>query len=240
MAKQNGINDCAFTHSIGPFVNGGKFVNVFSGNITGTIDLYTCPSGKRALIMRYVACGGTSQGNLKLKVSGTYYTVNNSTLGGGTALNWLPLILEAGEIISVVVTSGSGTNLWLQVLEFGNTASIKTSKTLTLANGNNTIYTVPAGKTAYILDNQATTGMLNGAVHYFNNSGGTRTVATYVVPSGGIPGSGNQYNTTQSVSNGVGNTAVGRAISMKAGDFIVVNIDAGTATQTAWITLVEI
>ena len=76
---------------------------------------------------------------------------------------------------------------------------------------------------------------------YLNFSGNNVTVAPYLVPNGGTPGTTNQIGTSQNVAS-VGNysNAQGQAfITMGAGDSIVLNVGTTTASQWAWVTVIE-
>ena len=216
---------------------------------SGIVDWYTCPAGKRAAIMGISYCSPSGSASIApmLKSGGNYYNLNSTQtataigVGAGGIVNLI--ILEAGESISTN-QSTSSINVWISIMEFDSDISFKTVKLLSLASGNNPLYTCPAGKTAiFVSDNLSPLSVSTvKSVNYWNNSGASRNISAYHVPNGGSPGSSNQFLPTipQAVSNGsfMTNSAVSNC--MNAGDSIVINTDAATATQFAWVTVQEI
>lgn len=223
----------------------------FGSNLaTGDTDLYTCASNKRCLISCayfYNASAGSITVFYEWKISGTYYRVSASSTPGTGVGNQLELgiILEAGESISVNTTTNSGLNTSLAIVEFDNTASISTKKVTGPSTGDNTIYTVGASKSAYIVGSSVfeafgSPGSANtmGGIHFISDSGGTRTIIVYNVASGGATG------TTNNISGSITNGASGRknlAIdgSLATGDFVAMNVNTGAASQIMWLTAVE-
>ena len=109
---------------------------------------------------------------------------------------------------------------------------------LSLASGDNTVYTVPSSTTAALVDQ---TGALSGNTPaiYVNTSGGSRTINWNMVPSGGSPGSTNQTTASSAIgTNGRGSLGF-NAPNLGAGDFVNINTDANTATQIAWVNVME-
>lgn len=246
MPKNNDVNNFIY-HQQGAFLPGVKFPSGFLGNAgSGNVDLYTCPAGKRASVS-YISCfnsaGTTTTIQPEIYVSGTYYKIGNTSTVATTAQGNLlvgkqAIILEAGEKISVN-TSQAGMNFWANIVEFDNTAPIKTGKILTLSNGNNTLYTCPAGKKAVTLDFDLCVNYELQKFLYFNNSGGSRTITWYAVPNGSSPGTSNTMG-NETVNSGLAAARKIGAVMLNAGDFIVVNTTAGTATQTAWVNVMEL
>lgn len=216
---------------------------------SGTVDWYTCPAGKRAAVMGISYCSPSGNASITpmLKSGGNYYNLNVTQtatsigVGAGGIVNLI--ILEAGESISTN-QSTSSINVWISIMEFDSDIPFKTVKLLSLASGNNTLYSCPAGKTAiFVSDNLSPLSASSvKSVNYWNNSGGSRNISAYHVPNGGSPGSSNQFLPTipQAVANSsfMTNSAVSNC--MNAGDSIVINTDAATATQFAWVTVQEI
>ncbi len=217
-----------------------NFISVGSGDV----DLYTVPSGRKAAIAAGQVRGsnstaGSLSATMQVNISGTYYslaaaatTINANTydvsMGAG---NGQALVFSAGQIVSVN-TSGAGLSITVSLVEFDATAQINTAFLVTPATGDNTLYTVPMGKTALYLS-----GM------YLNKSGNTRTYNLYAVPSGGMTANANRVMV--GVNPTVANNAFAQlnpnnnTFGMATGDFIVLNIDANTATQIIWITYLE-
>lgn len=224
----------------------GKYVSGFASVNTGDTDLYTVPTGKKALICNQNSYN-SSVGNItyfwQIKVSSTYYRISSSVTlatGNRTSSTTVPaaIVLSAGESISINTATNNGLNVWIRVIEFDATfAGVKTARILSLANGDNTLYTVPAGKTAIILGTHME--MNPGTINFCNASGASRDVIIYIVPSGETAGTTNQVFPTTAVGNGVFQQFTVNA-SMDAGDFIVINTNSGTAGQNAYVTYMEI
>jgi hypothetical protein len=230
-----------------PFVSESNFVRISGENLAvGVNDIYTVPVGKKCLIGAGILTTANSMynhsgvGNIlwnsQLKVNGLYYVISNVfTITNGSLVNspltLSPIVLNSGETLSINVTTNSGLNVWGTGLEFNalNT-SIVTGRILGLANGNNTTYTVPIGKSAIF----TSTG-----ISYINNSGVSRTYTFYQVPSGELPSIGNQVGPAVVKATGIASNAISYS-SMSSGDSIVINTDAATATQIAWSTVFEI
>lgn len=249
MPNNNDVNNLILEPQ-GVWLPGLKFPSGFVSNAgSGNVDIYTCPTGKRAIITyiyAYNTAGTTTTMYPVIYVSGTYYRIGGSanvaTLSNGQVLNlsaptssWI--ILEAGEKIGVNTTQ-AGLNLYANVMEFDNTAPLKTSKVVSMGNGNNTIYTCPAGKKALILDQWVGINLSMKKLYYFNNSGLSNAITWYAVPSGGSTGSTNQL-ATETVNNATLSVRQGGGWMLNAGDFLVCNTPTGTATQTGWINVWE-
>ena len=228
-------------------LTGTKYRVAFGSNLaTGQQDLYTCPSGKRAYVV--VAFGyNTSAGSItiqpEIKVSGTYYRIGNdvtlTTLTGGGITN-PEIVLEAGEIFAVNLTTTNGLNIWVRIIEFDNTSGFKTAKILALANGNNTLYTCPASTIAKMMTTYTNEATGTGAIKYMNASGASRNITNNVVPSGGSVATGNQAGPLQAGANNTFLSVIAPPVPLAAGDFINVNTNNGTAGQVSWVNVMEI
>lgn len=251
MPQSNAINNYTFNFPVGPTLPGMTYPQAYvAGNSggSGNQDIYTCPTGKRALCYG-ISMFNTTVGNInvfsEIYVSGTYYQLEGlSVLSGSantSAFTVFPIVLEAGERLALN-TNATGATLFGNVVEFDNTAILKTYKVLSLSAGDNTIYTVPAGKSAIVLDAYCALNINVGtkAFGYFNGSGGSRTLNAFIVQSGGSTGTTNKIINSTVVTNGAVLSNNFTFCSMQAGDFFVVNTDAGTATQTCWINVLEV
>ena len=214
---------------------------------TGDNDLYTVPAGKRA-IFQGLNLYNTSVGNIvwypTVKVGGTYYrlTSNNTTntvSNGATAA--ISYIAEAGEILAINTATNNGANVFATVVVFDNTCPVYSAKLLALANGNNTIYTVPASKKAALLDANmiAIATSATSGIFYVNSSGGARSVQVSFVESGQSLGTGYLAGPATSV-NDITRSNLGWRPTLAAGDFVNINTNAATATQIAWVSTMEI
>lgn len=253
MADSSATNGQSYQYALswgGIPLRNPSFPSGFVGNAgSGNVDLYTVPAGKRALVMGgtlYNTAGTNTTYAFQVKISGTYYPlfasgVQTATTGANSspAIDHIAYIYEAAEVISIN-TSQAGLNVWPVIITFDNTSGPKTVKLTTLASGDNTVYTVPANKTAIVLTPEMYPSDNNlAAFNYYNASGGTRTIIWYVVPSGGSKGSTNQIQASANVSTGAKNTFNSGKCSMNTGDFVVINTNAATATQMAWVSVME-
>lgn len=245
MPNQNDVNNLIY-HPEGVYLPGVKFPSAFVSNAgSSNVDMYTCPAGKRACvsyIIGYNTAGTTTTIFPVLYVSGTYYRIGGAGNAATTAQTQVlvtnqAIILEAGERIGVNTTQ-AGMNLWANIVEFDNTAPIKSSKVVNMSNGNNTVYTCPSGKKAITLDQWFKTNFTLKKFFYFNNSGNSASLTWYGVPNGGSPGSTNQIG-TETVTTGSASARLIGGLILSAGDSIVVNTNVGTGTQTAWINVME-
>lgn len=233
---QNSINQLSQGAPSNINMSGVSFPSVNGHALaSGTTDIYTAPAGKRVALLYTRICNpSTNSSNvakqIKIKVSGNYFNMDqNATVNIGS--NSTPtdpaIILEPGESISVT-TGASGLNMYTNAIQFDTTSPYKMGKVLGLSNGNNTIYTVPSGKTA-----QPVRG------YFYNGSGGTRTLNVYIVPNASSPATGNILVTNFSALNGNVFTVFTNAENLGAGDSLVVNTDSGNAGQNFWFTMME-
>lgn len=254
MPTANPVNNLIYSPCGGIALSGAKFVQAFGFSLAAnaTTDIYTAPTGKRAIVYpAYGAnCSATPAGATyqpKIKVSGTYYNIGASTTNAMLQLilaSSNPIILEPGESCAVNMAAGSTTanTYGFPVLEFDSNIPLKTAKLLTLASGNNTIYTCPANTKAFILDVNLSMGSQTGLgqFYYANNSGGALTRRWNIVNSAGSVGPGTSASLSASISSGGVDIAGTNSCCLNAGDFISLNVSAATATQSAWVNLMEV
>lgn len=211
---------------------------------TGDNDLYTVPTGKKTAFVlngrSYQASGGNIVYYPEFKVSGTYYRLSSDTTvtTGNAGVVTIPsiIVLNAGEIFAINTATNSGLNCIFQAYEMDAGANLYTARNLALSNGNNTLYTVPAGKTA---NGAGFTANTNSNVTVVNTTGGALNYIIYVVNSGGSVASTNQISASTSVNNNTHNAFIVNT-ALDTGDFIVVNTSAGTAGQIAYFTYFEV
>lgn len=225
-----------------PLLVNAKYIAAQSLNMVATTtDVYTVPTGKRALILgAYLANQGANNPNIqvKYKIGGSYYRATaTSLISSGTVTTVAhTIVLEAGESISIT-TDASGISYWVRGVEYDANVALYSPRLVSLSSGNNTLYTVPSGKTAYVWANN--TPGTTGQVFFGNDSGGTRTISYNQIPSGGSVSTDNQVTAAISAGNASLNTQ-GVISSMGAGDFININTNAATATQMCWTVVAEI
>lgn len=246
MPNINDVNNLIY-HQEGVFLPSVKFPSAFVGNASsGNVDLYTCPSGKRAMvnyITLYNTAGTSTTVFPQIYVSGTYYKISGSgsvsaSTTGALMNNNKAIILEGGERISVNTTQ-AGMNVWANIVEFDNTAAIKTSKILNPSSGTTTVYTCPAGKNAFNIDISFTANYSQYKCFYFNNTGSSASTTWYCVPSGGSAGTNNIIG-TETVNSGANQIRNFGSAILTPGDFFAFNTTIGTAGQIAWVNVWEL
>ena len=214
----------------------------------GDNDIGTVPAGKRWLVLQafaYNAAAGNVGVYHEAKIGGTYYRLTTSATISTLSVNnaVIGFALDAGESIAANIITNTGLNIWYKILEFDATVRVGSSRVLSLANGNNTVYTVPATYSSILLDPQfslanTTGGGGNNNLFYVNSSGGSRNIYWNVVPSGGAVGSGNQVVNTTAASDGTRSNVV-CLTTLAAGDFVNVNTNAAL-NQIAWVNYAEL
>ena len=223
------------------------FFPVFSSAVPAAqTDLYTSPAATRTLIgdcTEYNPGGVSSTLSWYIKISGTYwrYPGTSTVLASSGSSKGFGFVLEPGESLATTPTV-AGVNVWCKVLKYASTNAHYSARVFNPSIGQNTLYTVPAGKTATVLSAGNFGGiLLAGQITVINDSGGTRTYTAYVVPSGGSPGNTNQLTTGTTATNAssVNIPTAATFPMLSAGDFISVNVDAGTATQWIYTTVIE-
>jgi hypothetical protein len=228
-----GGNALAFS----PYLPNVSYTTIIGSNLsTGDNDLYTVPSGKRLYVYQSVSLYNASAGNIAVineyKRSGTYYLLSNTGTsigsGNGSIFTMAPIILEAADILSINTATNNGLNAFYTGQLFDSSSQLKTASVLSLSNGDNTIYTCPAGKSAIIVNSS-----------YYNNSGGAIVTYLNFVPSGSSPGTGNRFATSFSVSD-KNFRNFNLPYTLSAGDFVSINTASGNAGQQAWVNVIEI
>jgi hypothetical protein len=113
-------------------------------------------------------------------------------------------------------------------------ANITDTRLLSLSSGNNTLFTMPGGKTIAFMGMPAGLNLpVTGRVWYYNGTLADRTIQINLVPASGSP----------STNNAIFNAAVpsgqmAQALlygGLAAGDTININTDSAGSGQTAWI-----
>lgn len=247
MALQNSVNQFLTMLSGAVSLPAVKYprANVNNGS-SGNNDLYTVPSNRRALVL-FSSLRSQSASTATIiqnwKISGTYYPTLFSAISlttgaylGDTSDGGF--VMEAGESISFNSNQAS-INFFTQIVEFDNTANLKTVKTIGSTNGDQTIYTVPSGKSAIIVSgNGQPLGAGNQGFFVSNNSGGSISSNIYLVPNGSSKGTGNLYKGSFSTSTGLC-TRVNSGAILSSGDFVVWNCNTSSANALCALTIVE-
>lgn len=241
----------AFAQYDGPAANitlsNPNFIPTNASNLAaGDDDLYTVPANRRGLataVDLYNNTASTITYHFEVKISGVYYRIsadNTVSANSSTTGVTFKYIAEAGESISIN-TSAVGLNAAVTVLEYDNTSPMFSSKKNSgWVNGDNTIYTVTAGKVGVLLDGGTLVNgtSTNGTLSVCNASGAAVAYRFDVVPSGQTPGTA--YTLAHSPTLGNNSCASPmRTASLNAGDFVNVNSNSANANQFSWVTVIE-
>lgn len=245
---QNAINNDFILANAGAPLLDMSFVNANAViAISGQNDLYTVPAGRRAVIPAvYCNSQGSVNANVQFKNSSTYYNAASTlvSLTAGTPQNiksLIPIILEAGEVLSVILSGAISVNCWPQIIEFSSTSVLKTAKFLNLVSGNNLVYTCPAGKTAMILDTKLNFGGASATA--FSAVGSSLACYFMYVPNGQAAGTGFRFSNnvtpgSSGVTGGAGASSATRGPCLTAGDAIYANC-AGSLAMCAILNILE-
>lgn len=213
---------------------------------SGNIDLYTVPANTRALaaFTAYNSTVSSGTATQAVKISGTYYKLSTAlTVGAGSnnGAGYLGFIFEPGDVIALVTTQTM--NIFGTVYLFPNTNGLKSPRLVGLTSGENTVYTCPIGKTAYIpTGNTITTGGSTGGGNAVvtNNTGGSLNYYLSYVNSGGSPGAGNKATLTTAIGSGATGFFQIQTPAFAVGDFISLNASGTGATSLAFTTVYEL
>lgn len=223
----------------------------FENVASGTVDLYTVPAGKRAIIVQaniFNTTGGSITFTPKLKtVGGTYQiyqaaaAITTLALGAITTL----IVFEAGEKISITTTA-QGLHVMGRIVIFDDTSPLKTVKNTALVAGDNLIYQVPLNKVAIQIGLSTSSTLNAGCLLYFNESGGARAAVPYTTQAGITVSSVNARSGAGSAS--VANNALFANLTtgsiaghMAAQQAVVMTLDAtGTGGGMAWVNVCEL
>lgn len=238
-----------------PALTGATYQQAYAGDLPGatTTDIYTCPSGKRAIVgvinfYNHDAAGRTVQ--VKIKSGGVYYKTSqpigmsaNAANSSGNG-NQGTYILEPGDTLAIHVYEAlaPSINVIARLIEFSDLTGLKTVRLNALTAGLNTLYTCPANRRAALF----TSGLLNawdrtgGAVVVVNNSGAARSIQTYYVPSGGSATAANQFSNFAALANTSVSLVGSAGHLLSPGDSIQINVDAGGGELTAYATVFEL
>lgn len=219
--------------------------NIRSGNLAaGSTDLYTVPASQR-LMVAFCSVGSTNTTStttfLQLKTNGVYYRYsanhNVSVALVQVTVDTLndPFLFEPGETIALS-NSLAGVNVVISGFLISTNSNCYSPRILSLGAGNNTLYTCPAGKCAVAMPLPLSAVGVNPV--YINDSGGTRTLFFYVVPSGSTPLLSNAQYVGATVTDK--NRLALNGNVLFPGDSLVFSSDATTATQWARCTVAEI
>lgn len=203
---------------------------------SGDNSLYTVPSGKLAIFRPFYF--NTTVGTINvfptISPSGSGITYRaGATLGltasgvngsDGSTQTQANIVASAGDVIGVNCAS-TGINCYGTVLlaDISNTSTYKQVFLNTFSVGDNTVYTVPMGKIAYIgYGSFSALGTFGTQLFYSNESGAGVTVSINFVPSSGIVANTNRMFAPASVASA--STFTPSAVKkLSAGDVVSIN-----------------
>lgn len=170
-----------------------------------------------------------------LRRAGVDYLLETASQPGRSAsFSTFFIPMEPGDSL-VYVTNAQGISFMAQAFLVPNTSPRK-PLFLVLANGDNTVYTTPAGKVG-VFTNPSYVAGTTGSPSVHNQSGGTRIYKAFAVPAAGTPSANNQM--TESSVNNNARFFAGWMASFAAGESLVINTDSGAGQQVLLGTLYE-
>ncbi len=217
--------------------------NIRSGLLgTGDSDVYTVPSGKR-LLVRSVSAGTTNQSSTSMfsevKTNGVYFRISTSvtvTTNSGNLIS-VEMVFEAGETVSFN-SSNTGANVVVSGLLYDNTVPVYSPRLKTITGGTDVLYTSPANTIGVPYSMFETMSrQTSGQFAYMNTTGAPVLVSVYHVASGGSIGPGNIINSADRNNN---TRSVVNIYEFMPGDFLAIVSASSSASQWAYLTVVEI
>lgn len=230
-----------------------QFANPIAGSIN---DVYTVPTGRRALLCSAVIANATSGSAstfaIRIKIGATYFRISNvsgtvSPGTGGPAYTTAPpmYIAEAGETFAIEQTSQSLS--WFVVgtiLEFDNTAPLRTSKVAGVTiSVDSVLYTPAAGKRGMLV---ASLGMFNGVAAGLYSclpTGGTGTGYSINYLRGAVAASTSNRIAVGTVTlnaNQLVNSVLLAGLCIANGDSIALGaVSATSSTALIWTNVIE-
>lgn len=209
---------------------------------SGTTTIYTTPIGKKAVLVttnfrlyNYGTTSSVTGNSLGITVSGNYSgLINIPVTAAGAGLNVAVqsgIILNGGESLTTV-TSGGKFNLSGSITEIPDTAPFYTYSTSTFSVGTTTLYTVPAGKKATLVQFGSQTIQ---QVSFYNRSGATVSNSLY---AGVTADTSNQLYPATGLSN---NTTAQYVLqrTLTAGESIFLGTSSSASGQFAWVNIWE-
>ncbi len=235
-----------------PLTNVSYPRGVFSNLSIGENDLYTAPTGRRAVVMgvgAYNTAGSSNVLTLQVKKTSTYFMLSTATTLATITTNLgvlpVPYILEPGESLSALCTV-AGTNVSAVIMEYDSTVPFFSKSKSTFTVGVNAIYTCPINRAASIGHQHLNRALqINGSgtsatISYTNGTGSGTNVSAHLVPTGVTAGTLTQLTTTAAVTTGNLAALYTAGSMLMTGDSVSIATDVATAGQYAWANIWEI
>lgn len=221
-----------------------EFKNLhFNPPSSGYHIIYNIPSGKKVLSLG-LACANTTVATQSFApcviISGVNYRIATETSPGTLSFgfnNTCSNLYCSGESLGIYVTA-SGLNSYSRILEFNESANIKSIKKIdNWSSGYNILYTSPNKGTA-ILDISGGISSTLQSVRYFNQSTSAKNFKLYIVPNGE---STDLHNAVAPVTTTIahnGNSVIG-GVFLGSGDSIYAYVD-GSGHQICYCIGIEL
>lgn len=241
--------------SLMPLMSGMGVPSTSAGvdlTVIGDNPIVTVPAGKRYLMTGLTvvnASGSTIAAYLTVRVGAvtSRLLTISASIASGTNVNayQFPTLFEEGDIVGVNVTvAATGVYVRLRGVLFDATAPLRVARKLdTWINGNNTVYTVPAGRSAMVVT--TVPWMQDTAtfrIVYHNTSGANTAVRVCAVPSGQTIAVKHSIGTTTNTSTVATNASLSvgaGGLTLSAGDSVVVTTNSASASQAFTMAYVE-
>lgn len=241
-----------FKRSKNLYFYGELYDSVFIRGITpdlaiGDNDIYVVPTDRSALITGsriWNDSGGSVTAFAELKHSGTYYRISNSaTIANGAGSSAVTIagggiIISAGDSFAINAATTAGANALYSIIEFADQSQLKSSFLFGTSSGDNTLYTVPADKTAMPIPFSVTIGGQSSVFAFGAGAVGTGNIVPKISQSGGSPIV--TLATSGGASANVAGSSVHNSLSLEAGDSVILNITTGDTAQIAWGVFLEL
>jgi hypothetical protein len=161
----------------------GTVKNIVVSNTSG----YTVPAGKTLYILSEIASNANSI-SARLLINNVAFASADANNGGSRAS---PLMVPAGAVVKTEIYNGQATSHAITGIEITDTPEITP---VNVVVSNTSGYTVPAGKTLYILSEIASAGAYASSAHLLINNvafasivpGDGSRASPLVVPAGAV------------------------------------------------------
>lgn len=212
-------------------------------------DIYTAPTGKRALITNVFAYDEDVAYAISgsVKISGVYYPLSATTslIGAGQTGNITPppFVLESGESYSIITNTTTVSPIWVSIIEYDASDPLFTARALHPAAATSTLYAVPsnvAGAQLYI--GPVVSGTLN-----FKNTSTAAVISRFCFVKNGQNANAGTHNCVMAPTSVNANVTSGTNLSslnyfgFSSGDSIVYKLgtDLSSTNSIIWATVDE-
>ncbi len=215
--------------------------NVYTKNLAiGDNSILTVPGGYRFLPLSIrVTPTNTTSGSCWMSVITNSVTTqiiaSSSVTTNGSALFPQGFIFEQGETM-VIHTATNFFRTAVFGLIYTNSIPLFNARSLAVSNGDNTLYTTPPNK--YAVSPVFAGTSLQHNFQYFNGTSATTIQRDfYIIPSGEVKDLNSRFINTSVAAQTLSSSSLPPVFF--PGDSLLVNINAATTNQVAWIAIWE-